>query len=251
MTEFLHHTYTQRCRKELKQILKNQSNNSEDSSILRFQACFYKPLLNETKQLQPLRFKLEQCLATNDINDERFLRCKSLIMESREKGDKELYDLLVKDLVSVNMIQDLDRLCPDQAMQARFHQCHLFPGKPECAVLKEKTFPFVANGPCKQVFEHANQCVQESSKMETGSLWKYLFKGQDIGTKNAHDRLCAKYQSDMYNCFIKYFTAMAIRNPDQLYQIHKQGPLSKDQIAEKEAYAKEEASRRDNIYSKK
>jgi hypothetical protein len=220
----------------------NDRFTEDDTLLLRFQTCFYKPLLNNTQQLHSLKDSMEKCLTDGvggtDDND-RFVRCKSYIHEAREKGDKELMDLLVKDIVTVNSVQSLDKICPNQAREARDLQCHIFPGSEACVALKEKTFPFITNGPCKQVYLHANQCTQESSRMETDSLWKYLFKGQDIATKQQHDRLCAKFQSDLYSCFDKYFTAMAIRNPNQNYQVHKQGPLSEYQIAEKEAYMRE------------
>ncbi|KAF0981691.1 hypothetical protein FDP41_012348 [Naegleria fowleri] len=217
MTDFLNDAYGNRCfdiyrevRKEYKKFL-NQDKElpTNHPLLLKFHTCLYRPFLN-IEMHEKLRKDLNNCLVESE---EDYSKCENYVNELRKIGSFESQENVFFDVHSTVKVQGASNQCKDHLNKARELMCDAFPEKHECVELKEKSFACISKVACSELHKLSSECFKKNEQMETDSLWKYLFKGQDVQTKKSFEQYCSSIQSDLIRCFDKYFLLGIVMRP--------------------------------------
>ncbi|KAL9644032.1 hypothetical protein ABK040_005500 [Willaertia magna] len=216
MTDFLNSSYGNRCqdsyrewRREAKRLQKEEKELTTSHPLyLKFQTCLYRPFLNLPEHTD-LRNKLNNCL---EINQD-YTKCIPEINKLRSNGIKQTQELVYFDAYNTVKVQNASNQCKDYFNKARDLACDAYPEKHECVELKEKSFSCIARTSCTEIYHMSNDCFKENERMAVDSIWRYLFKGQDSQTKQAHEKHCHHVQSDLIRCFDKYFLLGLVMRP--------------------------------------
>ncbi|KAG2387636.1 hypothetical protein C9374_001230 [Naegleria lovaniensis] len=209
MTDFLNDAYGNRCfdiYREVRKVHKKFLNEGKELPtnhplLLKFHTCLYRPFLNITMH-EKLRTDLNSCLVESE---EDYSKCENYVNELRKIGSLEAQENVFFDVHSTVKVQGASNQCKENLNKARELMCDAFPEKHECVELKEKTFACISRVACSELHTLSSECFKKNEQMESDSLWKYLFKGQDVQTKKSYEQYCSSIQSDLIRCFDKYF----------------------------------------------
>ena len=209
MTDFINDAYGNRCFdhfRELKKAereyrLKDQTVPVNHPLLLKFHTCLYRPFLNKDVH-QKLKQSLDGCLVESNQD---YTKCIPQINELRRIGGMEAQENVYFDVYSTVKTQNAINQCKENVNKAKEYSCDAFPERHECVEVKEKAFACIARASCSELYHMSGDCFRENEQMESDSLWKYIFKGQDVQTKKAFEKHCSNIQSDLIRCFDKYF----------------------------------------------
>ncbi|EFC44301.1 predicted protein [Naegleria gruberi] len=181
-----------------------------------------------------VRNNLNNCLINND---EDYSKCETEINQVKQIGNEELQENIFFDYHNTVKVQNSINQCKDNFAKAKELLCDAFPERNECVQIKEKTFACISKVACSELHKLSSECFNENERMENDSLWKYIFKGQDVQTKQSFEKHCTNIQSDLIRCFDKYYLLGQVikQHPEQGQSIDEgnfnfYGPITPDQL---------------------